>query len=149
MARPLELRRPPAISDSPEPSRVIACKGETPQSSSSKVNTPNTKGTNRERHDEEDLSDIDRFHIYRRFRLCMVERFGSLAAAIWELSKEPENGSMSRELWISAVVQQLQLLRHREADAVFSHLTDVEATGIERPCIFSDFDITEDDWRHV
>eukprot|EP00411_Alexandrium_monilatum_P099833 CAMPEP_0175782168 /NCGR_PEP_ID=MMETSP0097-20121207/77640_1 /TAXON_ID=311494 /ORGANISM="Alexandrium monilatum, Strain CCMP3105" /LENGTH=352 /DNA_ID=CAMNT_0017092973 /DNA_START=56 /DNA_END=1111 /DNA_ORIENTATION=- len=95
--------------------------------------------------------EINEFHMYQRFRLKMVQMFGSLASALYEFGADPETGSIPRERFEEVVSGQLGVLAPAEASLLFSHVTDANPLdqGLGGRAVPRNFGITDEEWRQL
>eukprot|EP00933_Yihiella_yeosuensis_P000520 TRINITY_DN100821_c0_g1_i1.p1 TRINITY_DN100821_c0_g1~~TRINITY_DN100821_c0_g1_i1.p1 ORF type:complete len:396 (+),score=52.54 TRINITY_DN100821_c0_g1_i1:108-1295(+) len=93
--------------------------------------------------------DIDEFQMYQRFRLRMVQIFGSMASALFEFGADPETGRISQEQFGDVVANRLKIMSAREAKVLFKHFTNADPTlcGVGGFATFKDFSITEREWK--
>lgn len=89
--------------------------------------------------------------MYQRFRLRMVQTFGSLASALYEFGVDPESGRISREDFEHVVAGRLNLVSSTEANLLFSHITnaDVLDGGLGGHATYRHFNITDEEWQYV
>lgn len=102
-------------------------------------------------HGQMHTGDINEFQMYQRFRLKLVQMFGSLASALFELGVDPESGKISREDFEQVCSSRLNVLTLTEANLLFSHVTnaDVLDCGVGGFASYKDFSITDEEWRFV
>jgi len=93
----------------------------------------------------------DEHQLYQRLRLRLVQLFGSLAAALYELGADPDTGALTRSRFAEVTCGQLGILTTSEADLLFSHVAswDILECGLGNVVTFKDFSIPDEEWRHV
>jgi hypothetical protein len=101
---------------------------------------------------------INDYHIYREFRLKMVEAFGSLGAAFYELEREARSkltdskpkGEITRFDFFRVVNGKMQLFDEDETGALFAFLTNADL-GEENVTIatYKHFGVSDKQWRSV
>lgn len=104
---------------------------------------------------------INDHHLYREFRLQMVENFGSLAAAFFEVemkSRESEEldmptGKITEAGFMHVVCEKLEFFNKEDTDCLFKFVTDhsylAEISKSERTASYKDFGIEEAEWKNV
>lgn len=95
--------------------------------------------------------DINEFQMYQRFRLKMVEMFGSLASALYEFGADPATGQISRSRFEEVCTTGLNLMPQQEANLLFSHVTNADPMdlGMGGFATFKSFSIKESEWKFV
>lgn len=93
--------------------------------------------------------DINEHQLYKRFRLSMVQLFGSIASALYEFGCDPEAGRLSRLAFENVCNARLGLMSATEANVLFSHITDAcpMEKGVGGHISYRDFGIADQDWR--
>lgn len=96
-------------------------------------------------------AEVNEHQVYQRLRLKLVQLFGSLAAALYELGADSETGRITRKDFLEVCSLRLNLLTPTEANLLFSHITsrDIMNGGSGSSATFRDFQISEEDWRNV
>lgn len=135
----LQQRYADIFQDNPTADQQV--RAHTPESSSA--------STGAATHIHGTVGGIDEFAMYQRFRLHMVQIFGSLAAALFELGADPEAGKISRDDFVQVLADRMHLYSHAEANTLFSHATNADVMDHDQGgfATFRDFGISENEWR--
>jgi hypothetical protein len=103
---------------------------------------------------------INDHHLYRQFRLHMVESFGCLAAAFYEVEMKAKaekglddevTGKITQDDFKLVIHDKLQLFDMREIECLFRFVTDNTylSEGVSGIASYKDFGIDEEEWTHV
>jgi len=95
------------------------------------------------------VNDLTDFQLYQRFRLEMVQRFGSLACALFEFGADPETGRLGRAVFVDAVSSCMGFFTELEANQVFGHITnsDPGLTARGGHMTHRDVGISDEEWH--
>eukprot|EP00928_Gymnodinium_smaydae_P015212 TRINITY_DN15582_c0_g1_i1.p1 TRINITY_DN15582_c0_g1~~TRINITY_DN15582_c0_g1_i1.p1 ORF type:complete len:368 (+),score=45.54 TRINITY_DN15582_c0_g1_i1:48-1106(+) len=89
---------------------------------------------------------IDEFQMFNALRLQMVERFGSVASALYEFGADPETGRLSRASFIEVCASSLSLYSAPDAARLFMTITGADPSDTAS---LRHFNISEDEWRFI
>jgi len=101
---------------------------------------------------------INDYQIYREFRLQMVESFGSLGAAFYEVEREARSklsdstprGEIPRTDFFRVVHEKMQLFGEHETAALFAFLTNADLGGENvSVATYRHFGVSEKQWKSV
>jgi hypothetical protein len=92
---------------------------------------------------------LTEFQLYQRFRLKMVQTFGSLGSALYEFGADPKTGRLSREDFEEVCTNRLGIFTLVEAKLVFSHVTNAVVLDVGEGgfCSPHDFGISDAEWK--
>lgn len=95
------------------------------------------------------VGSIDEFAFYQKFRLHMVQTFGSLAASLYEMGADPDTGRISRDQFVHVLCDRMQGYTQHEANTLFSHATNADLMdgGQGGSATYRDFGISDEEWR--
>lgn len=126
--------------------------------SNSQSVTDETAQKKKERKSRRHSGGINDYHLYREFRLKMVESFGSLAAAFYEVEREARaklkdskpRGEITRFDFFRIVNEKMQLFDEQETAALFAFLTnsDLEEQAVT-VATYKHFGVREKQWNSV
>lgn len=104
---------------------------------------------------------INDYHLYRKFRLHMVEAFGSLAASFYELEREARarlpqglgspRGEISRRDFDMVINQKMHLFDTDETESLFMFLINADINETSEGCkaTFKHFGVSEVEWAAI
>lgn len=105
-----------------------------------------------------DSGGINDYHIYRQFRLQMVEAFGSLAAAFYEVEREARaklpdtkpKGEITRFDFFRVIHEKMALFDEHETGTLFAFMTNADLGGEEiTVATYKHFGVSEKQWKSV
>lgn len=97
---------------------------------------------------QEEGSDLTEFQLYKRFRLEMVSKFGSMSSALYEFGADRETGRISQEQFVDVCSFKLGILTEKDANDLFVHFTNVDL-GAGGFASYRDFNISDKEWNFV
>lgn len=126
--------------------------------SHSKEDDPDKRKHQEKKNKKRGDGGINDYQIYRKFRLKMVEAFGSLGSAFYEVEREARSmltdckprGEITRFDFFRVVSQKMNLFDEDETAALFAFLTNADLSDLDvTVATFKHFGVSEKQWKSV